>query len=252
MRPPENILHTWKKFDDFPMETLTKLWVFQQEGRGKQRSVSLMREHRQRYSMSGNCFDLALWLLDEFRRDGIKAYPIGHHILTEEAHVAVVALDEKGRRFLCDLGDQWLTPILVDGTSDEFSSRRLSGFFPAAEVRVKPQASHVEVFYYRPNSKFSTQRYDLQPIEMDEFLRAANYSQNVIRPFPLVECRIPFKEEQAHWEFDNWSSFLSTSEGLIYDFEVTTVEEWVNRIYEKTRYNKGILKKVLEKYEKLK
>ncbi|TWM29930.1 hypothetical protein CHCC14820_1269 [Bacillus paralicheniformis] len=66
------------------------------------------------YGIAGNCFDLSIWLLDEFTKDGVEAFPIGRSFKTERAHAAVIALDERGRRFLCDLGDQWLQPILID------------------------------------------------------------------------------------------------------------------------------------------
>ncbi len=46
--------------------------------------------------VTGNCYDLAIWLLDEFDNDGITAYPIGHDLGTDDAHVAVMALDEEG------------------------------------------------------------------------------------------------------------------------------------------------------------
>lgn len=87
MFAPESILTTWIKFDSFPMETLTKAWFYKQGTRKKQRDVALMKEHRNKYGLSGNCFDLAIWLLDEFQKDGIQAYPIGHNLNTEHAHV---------------------------------------------------------------------------------------------------------------------------------------------------------------------
>jgi hypothetical protein len=77
MHPKQSMLQTWKKFDSFPMETLTKAWYFDKGTPKKQRDVSQMKEHRERYGITGNCFDLALWLLDEFKKDGVKAYPIG-------------------------------------------------------------------------------------------------------------------------------------------------------------------------------
>lgn len=98
MKAAEEILAVWQRFDDFPMETLTKAWFFQKAGANKQRSVELMRQHRQQYHITGNCFDLALWLVDEFRNEGITAYPIGNELCTSEAHAAVVAEDKNGRR----------------------------------------------------------------------------------------------------------------------------------------------------------
>ncbi|WP_239984524.1 hypothetical protein [Lentibacillus sediminis] len=129
-------METWHKFDNFPMEILSKLWVFNQEKEGSQRDVSLMKEHRQRYGLSGNCFDLTIWLLDELGKNGVEAYPIGHDLNTEDAHVAVIALDEIGNRYLCDLGDQWIVPVLIDGNSEDFGFDKHSRFFPAAEIQV--------------------------------------------------------------------------------------------------------------------
>ncbi|KOP71135.1 hypothetical protein ACFFHH_04300 [Cytobacillus solani] len=249
MLPPNGILTTWGKFCDFPMETLTKAWFYQKSSRRKQRSVSLMKEHREQYGISGNCFDLAIWLLDEFEKDGIEAYPIGNYLNTEKAHTAVVALDERGRRFLCDLGDQWLKPILIDSAQHDFTGEILSGFFPAAQVQIKPVSSSVEVIYYRPSGKLSRQVYHTEPLDLKLFMEAAEYSQNQIRPRPLLEVRTPYKSEIAHWEFCNWESYLSTSEGLFKEEQLLTIEEWVERIHSKTRYDRKFLFEALEFYQ---
>lgn len=248
MLAPKEILSTWRKFDDFPMETLTKAWYFQKETEKKQRDVSLMREHRDQYGIIGNCFDLAFWLLDEFEKDGIEAYPVGHDMNSEKAHVAVLALDEKGHRFMCDLGDQWLNPILIDSDCEDFTVEKQDGFVPAAQVQVKPNGNNVEVLYHRPNGKMSRQIFNTKPIDMTFFMQAAEFSQNLIKPRPLLECRIPYKNEIAHWEFYNWDSFLSTSEGLFNDSPLETIDEWVERIHQKTRYDKLFLHEALEIY----
>lgn len=248
MLAPNHIITTWRKFDHFPMETLTKAWFYQKGTNKKQRSVSLMKEHREEYGITGNCFDLAIWLLNEFKKDGITAYPIGQHFKTERAHVAVVALDEEGKRYLCDLGDQWLNPILIDSDSEDYTDEMLSGFFPAAKVQVKSTKHEVEVHYHRPNGKMSQQRYDVTPLDETLFLEAAEFSQHLIKPRPLLECRVPYKTETAHWEFCNWESFLSTSEGLFHDKNVTTIEEWAERIHSKTGYHKQLLTDALHLY----
>lgn len=120
MFAPQNILNVWRKFNEFPIERLTKLWFYNQENHKKHRDVALMKEHRSQYGISGNCFDLAIiWLLDELQKDRITAYPIDHDLNSEDTHVAVIALDESGNRSLCDLGDQgdqWINPILIDDT----------------------------------------------------------------------------------------------------------------------------------------
>lgn len=246
----QSILSTWRKFNQFPMETLTKAWFYYQDTKKKQRDVSLMKEHREQYGISGNCFDLAIWILDEFHKDGIEAYPIGHHLGTSHAHVAIIALDAYGNRFLCDLGDQWLQPILIDKHHDEFTEEKLPGFFPAADVQVKPREREVEILYHRPNGKISKQVYDTAPIDQTEFLQAAEFSQNLLKPQPLLECRIiPYKSEIAHWEFYNWESFLSTTEGIFHDSKPTRIEDWANLIHGKTGYDFQFLMNVLEIYK---
>lgn len=251
MLPPKYILEVWKKFDRFPMETLSKLWYFHQDSSRKQRDVPLMEEHRQQYGVSGNCFDLAIWLLDAFQKEGIRAYPIGDALATEDAHAAVIALDEAGNRFLCDLGDQWIQPILVEAEHESFTAEKIQGFFPGAEVQVRANGSQVEILYHRPNGKMSKQNYDLGPVEMVEFLEAAEFSQNNIYPKPLVECRIPFHTETAHWEFFHWESFLSTNEGLYPDPKLDTDEEWARKISEVTGFNQTFVLNVLGQYRKL-
>jgi hypothetical protein len=249
MLASESILKTWEKFNDFPMETLTKVWFYNQGNMKKQREVSLMREHREQFGMSGNCFDLALWLLDEFKRDGVEAYPVGHNLNSEDAHVAVIALNEKGERFLCDLGDQWLNPILIDTDSVDYTNEKVSGFFPAARVQVQGHPSGTEILYHRPNGKVSKQVFQTHSIEMDAFVKAAEHSQHLINPNPLLECRTAYKSEIAHWEFYNWDSFLSTTEGLLNEPKVETIEEWAERIHGKTKYNKQVLIQILGRYK---
>jgi len=71
MHAPNEIRSVWKKFDPFPMETLTKVWYSRRANGKKQRDVSLMMEHYEQYGITGNCFDLAIWLLHEFGKEGI-------------------------------------------------------------------------------------------------------------------------------------------------------------------------------------
>lgn len=249
MLAPDSILSCWRKFDGFPMDTLTKAWFYDKANNGRQRDVSLMKEHKSQYGITGNCYDLAIWLLDEFEKNGVKAFPIGHDLNTIDAHVAIVALDENGNRFLCDLGDQWLNPILIDSKSEDFTYEKLDGFFPAAQIQVKSVGNLIEVTYHRPNGKVSRQFYDPEPINKDYFFKAAEYSQNLIKPKPLLECRTPYKNDIAHWEFYDWKSFLSTSEGLINEQSLNTVDEWSEKIKLKTGYNKQFLIEALEIYK---
>ncbi|WP_317450935.1 hypothetical protein [Alkalibacillus aidingensis] len=251
MLPPKEILSTWKKFDNFPMETLTKLWYFEQEQEPKQRSVSLMKEHREQFGVSGNCFDLAIWLMDKFKREGIQTYPVGHDLYTDRAHVAVIAVDEMGKRYFCDLGDQWIQPILVDRFDEDFTHEPLGGFFPAAKVQVLPSGGEVEIRYHRPNGKYSSQAFSLEPIDYSEFVKMAELSQRTIRKRPLVECRIPHEAEVVHWEFNDWKSFLSSSKGLFDEPPLKSVKSWATRIHEQTGMDQEFVVGVLRKYQAL-
>lgn len=251
MEAPADILSVWEQFDDFPMETLTKAWYYQRSGEEKQRSVELMKEHKEQYGITGNCFDLAIWLLAAFDEAGVKAYPVGSGLGTERAHAAVMAEDQKGRRFLCDLGDQWIQPILADVDDTEFTSDRLAGFFPGAEVQVQKTDKGIEIIYFRPNGKQSRQAYAIEPVERADFWEAAEYSQHHIHPEPLLEVRLPGEGETVHWEFDNWESFLSTRTGRYPDERIEELEDWVERIHEKTQYDKGFLAESLAFYRRL-
>ncbi|MFE4524164.1 hypothetical protein ACFRCQ_18960 [Cytobacillus firmus] len=251
LNAPHSILSVWKIFDRFPMETLTKAWYYDKAGTKKQRDVSLMKEHRAQYGIAGNCFDLAIWLLHEFKEAGIQAYPVGHELQNSSGHAAVVAVDEEGRRFLCDLGDQWLQPILIDSKARDFTPEKISGFFPAADVQVSSESGQLEIIYHRPNGKISQQSYDTDPVELNSFLEAAERSQNSIYPKALLEQRLLYKNETAHWEFYNWKSFLSTTEGLYHDVPAESIEEWAERIHQKTGYNREFLIESLGFYKKL-
>lgn len=244
----ENIQRIWAQFNSFPMENLTKLWLYQKGGQRKQRELSQMKEHREQYGITGNCFDLTIWLLDAYRQAGIEAYPIGHHLGTANAHVAVIALDEEGGRYLCDLGDQWLQPVLIAHPHKNITTAKLSGYFPGADIQIMSGEQVVEVHYHRPNGKVSRQVYETQPIDQAMLFQAAEHAQNLIKPRPLLECRIPLQLEVAHWEFDNWNSFLSTNNGLVRETPMTGIEGWVNKIHEKTGYQEDVLLEMLELY----
>ncbi|WP_319003655.1 hypothetical protein [Sutcliffiella horikoshii] len=88
-------------------------------------------------------------------------------------------------------------------------------------------------------------------MDMAYFLKAAEICQNSIDPKPLLEYRLPYKNEIAHWEFYNWKSFLSTTKGIIQDSVCGGLEDWVDRIFQKTGYDRTFLYEVLRRYEGL-
>ena len=184
MQATPEILAVWRKFDRFPMETLTKAWF-----RGGQRTVEQMKAHRAEFGTSGNCFDLALWLLAEFAEAGIEAYAVGSDMQSDRAHVAVAALDGQGSPYLCDLGDLWLQPVLVDPKRSDFSNEKLRGFFPGAEVEVHVQEGSCEVRYHRKGGKWKPQVYSLRKVSTEELIAAGErFPQKTLRKlFPACE-----------------------------------------------------------------
>lgn len=247
MRATEDILGVWRRFDGFPMETLTKAWYSQFDTPSKQRSVEQMKAHREQYGTSGNCFDLAIWLLDEFRKEKLPCYGI----LTPDSHVAVVVQNEHGDRYLCDLGDQWIEPILIDPGSDAFVEHYVEGFFPGAQVKCAlPEWNELLVTYRRPNGgKESRQVYRLEPIS-DERLAAEGERTQLTLRNPLVERRLVQDGEVIHWEFDSYASFYSTTKGLRKETKLQTVLEWADRIASRSGIDKQVVKEALDIYAK--
>lgn len=252
MKATQDILQVWRKFDLFPMETITKAWYFSRAGQVKQRSVDVMKEHRSQFGTSGNCFDLALWLIEEFSAQGIRAYAVGHDFRTADAHVAVVAINEAGWRYFCDLGDLWIEPILIDRASEDYCEDELAGFFTGSKIKVElePESEEVNFKYIRPGGKLSQQSFDLQPISMEELFEAGNQSQALLSQ-PLVEMRVYNPDEVLHWEFDSWTSFISSNSGLIQELPLSSHTEWAARINSRTGIDQDIIVQALDVYKEL-
>ncbi|WP_258171166.1 hypothetical protein [Paenibacillus sp. R14(2021)] len=229
------------------METLTKAWFLKTESDTKQRSVELMKLHREQYGTSGNCFDLAIWLLHEFKHENISAYAVGHDLFTPNAHVAVVAVSERGHKYLCDLGDQWIEPVLIDQESSDFTEERLDDFFPGAQVDISVNGEDLRINYYRTNGKQSSQVYHLRPIQPETLIEAGEYSQKLLRK-PLVESRIFSNNEITHWEFNDYQSFMSSKQGRTEESKLTMIDDWIERINNKAGINKEIIREALDKY----
>ncbi|XID94894.1 hypothetical protein ACF3MZ_10420 [Paenibacillaceae bacterium WGS1546] len=207
------------------METLTKAWHFQKTAGAKQRTVEQMKLHREQYGTAGNCFDLAIWLNHEFNKEKLYSYAI----LTPDAHVAVVVLNEHGHRYLCDLGDQWIEPILIEPESEDYTEEFLESFFPGALVKVESRGNQLFVTYRRPNGKESRQTYRLDPISNEKLIAEGEKTQKTLR-HPLVEKRIFTADEVIHWEFDDFVSFYSSMAGKQPESRLGTAEEWAERI----------------------
>jgi hypothetical protein len=243
LRPPNAIRRVWEKFTGIPMETFTKGWWYSRcAGAPRQRTIADMVQHRRTQGSGGNCFDLALWLRHELHLAGVPARIVGHDLCTPEAHVAVIAADEGGSRYLCDLGDQWLQPILIDPGSDGFSDGWHVGFFPGREVRICRADDQLEVLYRRTNGKVGSQRFDLRPLAEDEVQQACHHSQNLLRR-PFCEILLPHSVTGLveHWEYDNGASFWNLAEGPVFEEPCSAEGEWVSRIAGRTGMSKDLI-----------
>jgi hypothetical protein len=246
---PKNILKVWRKFDGVGMDTITKAYFYDKRDK-KQRSVIELKEHYEKYGAGGNCFDLAIWLLDEFKEAGIEAYPIGHDFFDEKAHVAVIALGENGEKYYCDLGDQWIQPILVENNHDIFSEEVLEGYFPGAYVKVEAEEKEFTISYIRNNGKISKQTFPVTPYTIEDLLIAGELSQARIWK-ALCEKRVRRKgtQEVTHWEFFNWKSFESSLSGLRIEAALASKDEWAERIALNMEMDLDFVKEALSKFE---
>ena len=125
------------------------------------------------------------------------------------------------------------------------------GFFPAAKVKVLTEGYKTTISYQRPNGKVSESTYHTTPIDDQLLWTISEQVQRVFRKTPLVEIRLPIKDEIAHWEFDNWTSFLSTSQKLHKEGSDLTLKEWVQRINLRTGMKKEFLVEALKYYKNI-
>jgi hypothetical protein len=228
------------------METFTKAWFLKYQPHLGQRTVELMEKHRAKTGASGNCFDLAIWLIHEFGRAGIQSYAIGEHLGEYEAHVGVMALDQDGRRYLCDLGDLWIQPLCIDQTFTEAKE----GYFTGARIEFTHSQKLLSVKYLRSNGKFSEQSYNLTPITLSQLIEAGEISQKTLSP-PLVEMRINEGGEIVHWEYDGGSSYFSRMHGPEKEPACESLQFWSRRISQRTGMDASYVQECLEAIEEL-
>ncbi len=243
-----DIQRVWAGFDSFPMETLTKAWHLKNAPDTRQRRIWQMADHRRRTGASGNCFDLSLWLMDEYRKAGIFSYGVGHDLGTEQAHVAVVALDGEGRRYFCDMGDLWILPMPLDG--DEGLPSKQAGLFTGCWITAEIRGNVLDITYDRPGGKQSHQSCGLDRISNPDFFELGNASQGSFSA-PLVEMRILREQETVHWEFEGERSFVSSMHGLEEEAPLGTFEHWSERISQRTGMNAAYVLECLRAYAEL-
>lgn len=242
------LLSVWQRFSGVPMETFTKIWWRERcAGVSRQRTVAEMIAHRRELGTGGNCFDLALWLRHDLRQSGIAARIIGHDLCAAHAHVAVVAGDARSGEFLCDLGDQWLQPILISPDRQGFSPEWQSGFFAGREVRIDADGHSLAVVY-RHRGRVISQCFDLAAVEDDALDHACSYSQNLVRS-PICEMLLPYQAGQVeHWEYDSDQSFWRLASGAVYEEPCATQDEWAERISRRSGIRAELLRTAFRLY----
>jgi hypothetical protein len=57
--------------------------------------------------------------------------------------------------------------------------------------------------------------------------------------------------ETAHWEFDDWKSFLSTSQKLHAEDSDLNMDEWIHRINSRTGMKEEFLRDALRYYKEM-
>jgi hypothetical protein len=228
------------------METFTKVWWNEQCGDvARQRTVDEMVAHRHEYGTGGNCFDLALWLRHELQQAGIPARIIGHDLNTVHAHVAVLAEGGDGAQYLCDLGDQWLQPVLITPQREDWSPDWLRGFFPGRDIQITPVGDSL-VVAYRHSGRAATQRFDLAVIGQAELDRACHHSQSLIRR-PYCEMLLPHVSGSIeHWEYADGRSFWHLESGTEYEAPCASAGEWAARIADHTGMDSSLIRHVIE------
>lgn len=228
------ILNVWRRFDSFPSETLTKAWFLKHASFLGQRNLQQIREHRRLYGASGNSFDLAIWLIDELRNAGIEAHGIGSDLGTPQAHAAVVALGADGRRYLCDLGGQWLRPYPLDHEDLRQAPEGDDGFVVGARIRiVETRGSSVHFEKVQPDGERAANIYDLRRISDSSLFEAGHDAQS--RPGPaIVKMRLFDRPDPAEWVFEKGAGFIRSSSGTKPEPAAASLMDWCFRIEEKT------------------
>lgn len=243
--PPAALLDAWSRFDAFPMETLTKAWFLERWPHARQRTVEEMEKHRASTGASGNCFDLAIWLLARLQEKGLDSHAVGENLGTIDAHVGVLAHAPDGQRYLCDLGDMWIRPYPID-----LASGRQRGYFAGAEVESEIRGATLFVTYHRSNGKSSRQNYELARVTERDLWDAAHVSQNHLSD-PLVEIRVRLEGETAHWEYEAQKSFVSKWGALEAESPLAGVAAWSKRIAVRTGMQEAYVCECFEAHAKL-
>ena len=110
-------------------------------------------------------------------------------------------------------------------------------------------AKETEIEYIRSNGKKSNQVYNLSPLSKSNLIEAGEISQ-ATKSQLLIEMRFLQGKEIAHWEFDNYKSFISSHSGLVNEEPENSIYGWAKRISLRTGMNEDYVKLCIEAFEK--
>jgi hypothetical protein len=201
-----------------------------------------MKEHRIAHSTGGNCFDVAIWLQQEFACAGIESRIIGRSLCTPKAHIAVIAYDVRGQEYFCDLGDQWLEPILINEKDPDFSPEYHSGFASGLRVRVKTTENQLLLTYLREDGKESIELFPLTSVPADILMKASDHSQALLRrPFVEIRAIHPKSNKIQLWEYDRKECFWHLDSGTAIEEGCDNQDCWTERIHHMTGMSLAII-----------
>lgn len=246
MKPTTSILSVWARFDNIPMETLTKAWYWSKTEGDRQRSVAKMQANRQSYGCGGNHYDLAIWLIDAYQNAGLKAWAVRR----SGGNDVAVIVEEQGNQFFLQQALQWTKPVHIGEKEAAFRSQWLNDVSPGLSIQVDRSKNRLHILWKGQDDTVHTCAYDLTPLDMITLRERAALSQKQLET-PLVRVRTNWKGETAMWEFQAFSSRLHTAEGAIQEATAANLDEWVERIHQRTGMDRYVVRKSLSVYRGL-
>ncbi len=249
MEPSKGIIDVWDRFDSIPVETLTKAWYWSKKERDQQRSVVKMQANRQTYGCGGNSFDLSIWLVDEFTRAGYTAWAVGHHLFQENTAVAVIVEDDTGQYF-CNIGRRWNKPAYIGKARGQESIKNNRAIAHGYEVSLWRDGDQLTITSINHIDLVEEEVFSLKKLDMVSLREAAEFSQRQLVQ-PYVAVRTQWRGEFARWEFRDFTSCLMTEKECVEEMPATSLDEWVERIHQRTGMDRYVVRMALAVYRGL-
>lgn len=256
MRAPEPVLRIWRSLVGVPAENLShRWWRAREAGEAKQRSVPLLEKHRAEWGTGGDSYDLTIWLMAKYQAAGFLADAVQPPAdVDDRSPLAVMVKDPLGRRYLCDLNEPWLEPVLVSPRSYDFSPGFHSGFHPEGDVRVEVEEKRCRITLRRAGGGpvFGERIFELRAIPPELLVERAETDPERTRPDRLAVRRLARHPETGAWGVwffaatgDAWRSGWRLPSGLIDEPPCRGLEAWVERVSERSGIAAEIVEEVL-------